>query len=311
MHVVAAVLVNDADEVLLQQRAPDVHQGGLWEFPGGKLEPGEQRWPGLVRELEEELDITVTGGRPLIGVRHDYGDRCVWLDVWHVHAWRGVPRALEGQPLRWVPKHRLHEHAFPAADAPVLTALALPDRYLITPSPGHSVQAWLDSLSRAIERGVRLIQIRAPDLSGPEYAALAAGALARVREQPSAVRVLLNASPTLATELGAHGVHLNARRLMGLSERPLASDRLVAASCHDADELAHAAAIGVDFAVLGPVAPTASHAHAPAMGWARFSALKRAAPFPVYALGGLTVCDLDASFEAGAQGIAAIRGLWT
>ena len=259
MHVVAAALINDAGEVLLQRRAHDAHQGGLWEFPGGKLEPGEQRWAGLKRELTEELGITVTAGRPLIGVRHDYCDRQVWLDVWRVTDWEGEPRALEGQPLRWVTTGNLGQLVFPAADAPVLSALALPERYLITPAPGDDVERWLDALADAAKRHACLVQIRAAGLSRSRYEEVASRAIARVRDANADARVLLNAAPELVRSLGADGVHLNARRLMSLAKRPIGAGTLVAASCHDAAELAQAAAIGVDFAVLGPVRVTASH----------------------------------------------------
>jgi 8-oxo-dGTP diphosphatase len=107
--------------------------------------------------------------------------------------------------------------------------------------------------------------------------------------------------------LGADGVHLNAQRLMGLRERPGADEFWVAASCHDATELQQAARIGVDFAVLGPVAATTTHPDTIPLGWGRFAELVAGVNFPVYALGGLVGVDLARARHSGARGIAAVR----
>jgi 8-oxo-dGTP diphosphatase len=122
--------------------------------------------------------------------------------------------------------------------------------------------------------------------------------------------VLLNAGPERVVEVCAAGVHLNTQRLMRLSQRPLPAHLRVAASCHNADELHQAMRVGCDFVVLGPVQPTATHPGAAHLGWSGLHALCEVTGVPVYALGGMTEADLDAAWRAGAQGIAAIRGLW-
>jgi 8-oxo-dGTP diphosphatase len=109
--------------VLVARRHDDAHQGGLWEFPGGKLEPGESPLQGLGRELEEEIGILVLAASPLVRVHHDYPERAVLLDVWHVTRWRGEPRGAEGQPLRWMQVTEMQPSAFPPADGPVIDAL--------------------------------------------------------------------------------------------------------------------------------------------------------------------------------------------
>jgi 8-oxo-dGTP diphosphatase len=144
-------------------------------------------------------------------------------------------------------------------------------------------------------------------MSDADLAALASRALALAHAHGAAV--LLNAEPDLARRLGADGVHLTAARLMASPVRPACE--LVGASCHDGRELAHAAELGLDFAVLGPVQDTASHPGAAALGWRRFSALVENYPLPVYAIGGLSARDLDSAWQAGAHGIAAIRGAWS
>ena len=123
--------------------------------------------------------------------------------------------------------------------------------------------------------------------------------------------LLLNGDVQLAMVLGLDGVHLPARIAAGLAERPLPADRWLGVSCHDAAELLHAVRIGADFATLSPVFPTPGHEHAQALGWERFAELVVHAPMPVYALGGMEGEDVDAAWMAGAQGIAAIRALWS
>ncbi len=305
IHVVAAVIANANGEVLISRRHAHAHQGGLWEFPGGKLEGDEDVQAALARELHEELGIDVVAARPLIRIPHRYPDKAVLLDVWRVDAFRGEPHGREGQPVRWVAPERLRDFAFPAANQPIITAARLPDRYLITPEPGAD---FLERLERAFAAGVRLVQLRAKTLDERAYAGLAREVCARARAWNA--HVLLNADPMLVAEAGAAGVHLTAQRLMHLSRRPLPEAYWVAASCHHAQELAQAERIGCDFAVLGPVQPTASHPGAAHLDWSGLHSLCDTSALPVYALGGMTVGDLDAAWRAGAQGIAAIRGLW-
>ena len=310
IHVVAGVLSNRDGHYLVQQRALDAHQGGLWEFPGGKLESGEPRLSGLRRELDEELGIVVTQARPLISVEHHYHDCSVLLDVWRVCEWRGALRSREGQPLAWVALPRFDDYPMPAADAPVVRALKLPSRYLITPPPMEQGEAWLEALERAVDSGIQLIQLRAPGWDEARFAPLAKSAVQRLKGRGE-VCVMVNASPQFARDVGADGVHLNAQRLRQLSARDqVGAISTLSASCHDAHELALAARIKVDFAVLGPVHATTSHPGCPAMGWSEFARQVASAPFPVYGLGGLMPDDLDDAFSAGAQGIAAITSLW-
>jgi len=128
VHVVAGVLCDAERRVLLAQRPPGKHLAGGWEFPGGKLEVGETRAEALIRELQEELGISVTAARPLMRVQHAYPQRDILLDVWIVTDYDGVPAGLDGQTLRWCPRAELAEADLLPADAPIVTALALPER---------------------------------------------------------------------------------------------------------------------------------------------------------------------------------------
>jgi len=307
IHVAAAVIVNPAGEVLLALRPKDKHQGGLWEFPGGKVEPGEEVLTALGRELQEEVGIAVTQARPLIRIQHRYPDKAVLLDVWRVDDFEGAPHGREGQPIEWVLPEALPQRAFPAANLPIVTAARLPECYLITPEP-EDHDEFLLRLERALRGGIRLVQLRAHSLNEIVYKVLAREALALCHRYGA--RLLLNGPPQWVEEVGADGLHLSSTRLLALSRRPLGQDRWVAASCHNARELQHALSIGVDFAVLSPIKPTLSHPDATPLGWSQMQAMIDHLPLPVYALGGMTRGDLKDAFAYGAQGIAAIRELW-
>jgi len=123
VHVAVGVILNAHGEVLLTRRACAAHQGGLWEFPGGKVEAGEATGEALARELGEELGISVTRSTPLVEVHHDYGDRAVWLDVHVVWEFSGEPQGLEGQPMAWVRAETLADYPFPAANVPIVEAV--------------------------------------------------------------------------------------------------------------------------------------------------------------------------------------------
>jgi 8-oxo-dGTP diphosphatase len=297
--------------VLITRRPDRVHQGGLWEFPGGKLDPGESPAQGLIRELREELGIAVHRCEPLIRVAHDYGDRQVLLDVFRVCRFAGEPRGLEGQPLRWEYPERMRAAEFPAADRPVINALRLPDRMLITGSDPRRPQQFLRRLLMALEGVPPLVQLRAPGLAPAEFQALAGSVASLCRER--GVKLVLNGPVEPSLLSAAAGLHVNAVRLMALKRRPAeAADEgmVVGASCHNERELQHAAALGLDYALLSPVALTASHPQAIPLGWERFADWVARVNLPVYALGGMGIADIPTAKHHGAQGVAAIRGLW-
>ncbi len=308
LSVVAAVIEDGRGNVLLARRPDHLHQGGLWEFPGGKIETGETPEQALARELEEELGIRPRDSRFLRRLSHHYPEKWVELHFYRVTRWEGEPHGREGQAIAWHPHHDLDPSRFPGANRPVVNALRLPPLYLITPEPDGDIPPFLERLEAALQRGIRLIQLRAPRLTESAYRHLAQAALERTRAHGA--RLLLNAPPRLVPELGADGVHLNGRRLARLRERPLPGEYLVAASIHDATQLARTEAIQADFACLSPVCPTASHPQAPPLGWARFARLAATTALPLYALGGLGPKQLKTAQAHGAQGIAAIRALW-
>jgi 8-oxo-dGTP diphosphatase len=302
------VLGNARGEILVSRRSEHVHQGGLWEFPGGKVEAGEAPRAALERELHEELGVRLQAARPLIRVHHDYADLHVLLDVWRVTDWSGRIHGREGQSVRWLAADALAELPMPAADVPVVTALRLPERYLITPSPGTDRQAFLAALGASVDAGVRLVALRAKALERAELIELARQAAAICHA--GGARMLINGDPELLAAGDADGVHLDSTRLMSARSRPVPGTCWLAASCHDARELAQAMRIGADFVVLSPVAATPDHAQATPLGWQRFASLVEGVNLPVFALGGMGPEHLDDAWQHGAQGIAAIRALW-
>lgn len=308
VHVVAAALIDADGRVLLAQRPEGKHLAGYWEFPGGKVEPGETPVQALQREILEEIGVRVGSAEALIRVPWRYAAKTILLDVYRVREFEGVPHSCEGQPLKWVPAGALDPAEMPAADHPVIHALALPDRYLITPQPGADDGEFLAGLERALERGLRLVQLRAHDLPEERLRRLASACLARVRSAGG--QLLISRRHDLVEELDLDGVHLSAAQLREFQQRPVASQRWLAASCHDVEELQLAQSLQADFAVVGTVAPSTSHPGQPALGWPAFAALCAQAPLPVFALGGLSETDLPAAVAAGAQGVAAISGFW-
>lgn len=308
LHVAVGAIFNEQGEILLARRPLHVHQGGLWEFPGGKLEPGENAYQALSRELREELGIQVLQARPLLQTCYNYPEQPIVLYIWRVDRFSGTARGREGQSVVWVRPENLNAYPLPAASKPIVTALRLPSTYLITGEPSGDREVFLHCLRLSLQAGVRLVQLRAKGLNGLSFQALTQEAKCLCAEYNAVF--LVNASPAQAAELNADGVHLTSQRLMKLSQRPLAPPQWVAASCHSAAQLHHAVQIGVDFAVLGPVFATSSHPGALPLGWKRFRAFVEPIPIPVYALGGVGPIHLEPAWRCGAQGIAAIRALW-
>lgn len=308
IHVMAAVIRDPQRRILIARRPDNAHQGGLWEFPGGKLEADETRLDGLRRELKEELGITVISARPLIDLQHDYTDKQIRLDVWEVSSFSCDAHGAEGQPVRWVTEQQLNDFSFPAANQPIVTAAQLPDRYLVTPDMDEP--DLLDGIGRAVAAGMRLIQLRQTQLDDARYRALCEQVMAHWGDQ-----AIFMLKGDQAPVMEGAGWHLTAAQLRNFARqptpvRPLSEHRWLAASCHNAEELQMAEALGVDFVTLSPVLPTQTHPDALPLGWEQAHALLTRCRLPAYLLGGLTLAELNTAHHAGAQGIAAIRGLW-
>jgi 8-oxo-dGTP diphosphatase len=308
LHVAVGV-IEEQGQILVTRRAEELHQGGKWEFPGGKVEPGESVEQALRRELEEELGIITQDVRPLIRIPWHYPDRHVLLDVWRVRRFSGEPHPREGQPMAWVNLSQLETLDFPVANRPIIHALQLPDTLLITPEPNDR-KVFLSHLEGILTHGeLKLIQFRAKTLAASEYAAWARQ-LSDLAHHYGA-RVMLNCLKYWDAGLKADGWHLTSAQLMSMNSRAGYTGGLLSASCHNLDEIQQANRVGVDFILLSPVKKTLSHPDREPLGWSRFGELADQASMSVYALGGMSYNDLSQARDHGAQGIAAIRSLWS
>jgi 8-oxo-dGTP diphosphatase len=307
IEVAAAVILRDDGRFLLGQRPAGKVYAGYWEFPGGKVEAGEAPLAALTRELHEELGITVRTAHPWLTRDYDYAHAGVRLRFFRVREWSGELHGREQQRFSWQLPHAVSVDPLLPANAPILRALRLPAVYGITHAQELGVSEFLRRLERALESGLKLVQVREKGMTREALHKFAANVTKAAHAHGA--RVLVNGNAELARAVGADGVHLTAAQLAQTQQRP-AFD-LVGASCHDAAELARASDLGVDLAVLGPVAPTPTHPGAAGIGWERFAELVQDCPLPVYALGGLKSADLETAYRQGAHGISMMRGAWT
>ncbi|HEY8160155.1 MAG TPA: Nudix family hydrolase [Methylobacter sp.] len=300
LQVAVGVVKNPEGKILISLRHAALHQGGLWEFPGGKIESSETTESALARELKEELNIDVTAASPLITIRHRYPDRFVQLNVFLVEQFSGEAKSLEGQPFKWVAPTELDQHTFPAANQPIITAAKLPPYYAILDDADED--SLLPNLQKILNRGIKLIQARLKKLSPAAVAIFIEQAYQLCRQQQAVL--LINSAVDYSDEVD--GIHLTSRDLMALTARP-ENIKWLAASCHNLAQLQHAQNIGVDFVVLAPVLPTQTHPGVATLGWGQFAELVAEVNLPVYALGGMTESCLTTARHSGGQGIAAIR----
>jgi 8-oxo-dGTP diphosphatase len=302
------VSAEEQGAILIAKRPDKTHQGGLWEFPGGKVEDGETLFDALKRELQEELAIEVVATEPLIKIRHDYGDKVVLLDVHKVTAFSGQAQGNEGQPIEWVAPSSLHLYDFPAANRSIVTAINLSPRLLITGDLTEPSD-FLARIESALKKGIRMVQLR---LETSDSIPMLMEPVAEICNRYSA-KLIINTSPQVFADLSAFsnvGLHLNSSQLLNCNTRPVKDSMLLGASCHTETEIKHAEKIGVNYICLSPVQATNSHPDQEGMGWDKFRLLVDNATIPVYALGGMTESDLAIALENGAQGIAAISEWW-
>lgn len=312
IDVAVGVLLRPDGTVLLGNRPADKPWPGWWELPGGKLEPGESVMQALTRELHEELGIQIHTATPWVTYVHTYPTTTVRLAFCRVTGWDGEPQGLEGQLLRWVPlTEALDVPKLLPATYPPLRWLNLPEVYAISSvgSP-QGLAVFKQRLAHGLKEGVKLLQWREPGWpDGPACTGLKT-AFDDILAQCHAAgaRVLVNSVHPSAWWAQGDGVHLRAVDAKGFSVRPeLPAGHLVGVSTHALSELEHARKLEADFAVLGPVLPTASHPGHPGIGWEEFARLNQQAGLPVYALGGQSADTLAQAKSVGGHGFAGLR----
>lgn len=315
VDVAAAVLLaRDGDggyRFLLGQRAPDTFYPGYWEFPGGKVEVGETPRQALLRELEEELAIEVLAADPWIVLEHEYEHAHVRLHFFRVRAWHGTLRDRVHSALSWQPLDAPQLGPMLPANGPVLKSLRLPDLMALTDGGALGLQGQLDALKALLCRHAGappLLQLREAD---PVLRDALREPMRTTCRQAGALLLENCANEARIDEalrLQADGIHLKSALLMRLDTRPAAA--WVGASCHDRTQLDRAIALGLDYAVLGPVSPTPSHPEQPGMGWDTFTQAIADCPLPVYAIGGMQIGTMTQAWARGAHGIACLSAAW-
>ncbi len=306
VEVAAAVIERPDGTFLMASRPEGKVYAGWWEFPGGKVEPGESARHALARELKEELGINVRTAYPWINRAFDYEHARVMLRFFRVTEWEGEPHPHEGQGgLAWTHATRPDVEPILPANGPILRGLQLPLMYAVTAAEELGEQVFLERLDKALSAGLRMVQLRERNIDGARLDAFADAVLARCRAHGALLMV--NGDVERAARLGV-GVHLPSASLRALKARPALP--WVGASCHDEEELRLAGELDVDFVVLSPVLPTASHPGAATLGWQRMADMIVDCPLPVYALGGLAPEDLATARAFGAHGVAVKRAAW-
>lgn len=305
IHVAAAIIQKPCGEVLIARRPDHAHQGGKWEFPGGKREIGETIEAALIRELQEELGITPTQFSLFKTIQYDCPEKTVLLDFWRVTDFEGQANGREGQEISWVDCNALNKYEFPPANQAIVGLLNLPSLCFITPEVTDS-----DELISILERVLSsqnqpmIVQLRQKKWSDDDWLQVGKKVVKACRSYQAFV--VLNGQENIAREITADGVHMTSVLLQTANQE--ASDLWRSASCHSLNDLQRASNCGCDFVFLSPVKVTQSHPEAEPLGWGSFSEITRKVNMPVFALGGLVVDDMHDAINHGAHGVAAIRG---
>jgi 8-oxo-dGTP diphosphatase len=306
VRVSAAVLLRPDGRVLLAQRPEGKPYAGYWEFPGGKLEPGETPRHALDRELHEELGIEVKRASPWLVQQFVYPHAHVELNFFRVFEWEGELASRDGQAFEWQTPGTYTVAPLLPANTRILAALDLPLVYGITNAEDSDEDTFLAHAYRALAGGLRLVQVR--DKTWPLARRMTFARSMVDLARRFGARVLWNGTAEEAREASCDGVHWPSATLNAATSRP--RGMLVAASCHGTEEIAHAGALDLDFAVLGPLAPTPTHPSAVPLGWTEFARVAESTRVPLFALGGLAASDLRTAIDAGAHGVALRRHAW-
>lgn len=306
VHVAVGVVKNNLHQVLISLRHRDVHQGGLWEFPGGKVDPGEDVQVALCREFKEELGINPTRFFPFKKILHQYSDKKVLLDVWVITAFDGEPQGLEGQKIKWQLAEMFKYDEFPSANRPIIDALRLPLYLPITPQASD-----FKSLERLLLQWIKAKHAVAYFCQSQLGRELYKEWFVRANQLclKSGLVLLAEAEKySYEDDLSVRGIHINSEALMMLNERPVAEGVFFAASCHNQKELEKAQRLGADFVFLSQVKPVAGDRDRVqgVLSWADFENLAQTASLPIYALGRVSEPDLDEALLRGAVGIAVV-----
>lgn len=309
IHVAVGVIFSpDKKQVLISKRKSHQHLAGLWEFPGGKVEKGEDIHSALKRELYEELGIKVEKAMQLTTISYDYPDKGVLLDVWQVNEWSDEPESRENQELSWVNTNELSCYDFPEANKHIIQTLSLTPVYLISPQSYENACDFTSKIEQCFSFGIKLFQLRLDSIIEPEYSQLI-NRLSKLTQNNN-VKFILNGEPSDIKKYTVDGIHIKSKQLFNFCERPISEKFILGASCHNEKELIQAEKLNVNYAFLSPVKKTSSHPDSIPLGWETFQRLSKKVKFPVYALGGMSLNEMEIAKYNNAYGIAMISSVW-
>lgn len=306
-------------KILIAKRADHQHQGGLWEFPGGKVEEGESPPVALQRELEEELGLqsNTDDMHPIITIPFHYPDKSVLLDVWAVHpnkdsdndhGYEGLTEegvGLEGQPVVWVNQADLASYEFPAANKAIIDALLLPKQIAISNDHSDS-EVILKHVANTLKNHSNVwLQLRAPSLDQMQYTQLAMKLYGLCHEAGS--KLIWNCPLGWYQVAFADGLHLSKANFIkaDLKQRPIPETQWFSMGCHNLSELETVQELS-DYVLVSTVKETTSHPNITPLTWSGFKVITHHARIPCYALGGMSIIDKDTATQYGGQGIAGI-----
>lgn len=311
VHVAVGVIKNSQGQILVSRRSASQHMGGFWEFPGGKVEIGESVQQALYRELHEELSIHIDTDslQPLCRIRHDYPDKSVLLDVWQTGRFSGKPQGMEGQPLRWVAAEKLVAAEFPPGNRAIIRALRLPQLLVLINCSARLTKQW--PVATLPTRSLIRLRHMSQEQSFVDYLSTLKALV------PDITHDILIDLPISESDRQSvfklqrqhhqiRGFFANRHVLLSMTDRPDGEELILGCATHNAQEICAAGSLGADFVTLSPVLPSPSHARDPGMGWQQFGELASRFPGPVFAMGGLSLRDLNTAVAAGAYGIAGI-----
>lgn len=298
VDVAVAVVRDAAGRVLLAERTRTQIAAGWWELPGGKIDPGETAAQAAARELHEEVGLHAGRLLPWIVYRHDFATKSVRLHFFRAEDVRGQAHGREGQRVAWVDPSAPTVGPLLPSNARALDLLALPALVgVLEAPPGGALWSALDS---ALDRGIRLLQLRLDQVAPGQRVALAARVVRQAASKGA--RVLLSGSVQEARAASAAGLHTRAAALAQFASRPAVG--LWSVSCHDEQSLQRAALRGADIAFVSPVLGSKSHPGLNPLGWDGLRRLAAVVPLSVYAQGGLDAKAVAAARAAGAAGVA-------
>ena len=308
LHVVVGILFNsNKDKILISKRTEKSELSDFWEFPGGKVESNEVPFSALNREFTEELGVDIKKAVRLVEINHDYVETKVLLDVWIINEYEGEPIALEGQEIEWSRIDNLSNYRFLEANKHIMQTLFLPEIYGISNQSYSNLSKLYSDAKNYFSRGLKIFQLRLKLEKDNEL--IKEVKKLSIEAKKHGAKLILNGNASDVECFSVDGIHLKSREIFNYTSRPISSDYILGASCHDESEIHHAIKLNVNYIVISPVLNTNSHPKDRALGWDKFKELTVHANIPVYALGGLLHSDLKLAKENGAYGIAMITAL--